>query len=214
MKNETTLRRQLSVSEETTEASHQPLGALEELHRHWALFLSVGVALMALGIVATLTAGLSTIVAVDFFGWILVIAGVGVTLHAFWAKRWSGFFLQLLSGLLYLVAGWMLATHGELSAIALTLVIAISFVVQGAFRIGAALSTRIDGWDGLLVSGIITLLLGLMIWNEWPLSGVWVIGLFVGIDMFFYGGWFVSLALAVRTLGRAQDTDRSAEITK
>jgi len=213
MKNETTLRRQLSVSEET-EASHQPLGALEELHRHWALFLSVGVALMALGIVATLTAGLSTIVAVDFFGWILVIAGAGVTLHAFWAKRWSGFFLQLFSGLLYLVAGWMLATHGELSAIALTLVIAISFVVQGAFRIGAALSTRIDGWDGLLVSGIITLLLGLMIWNEWPLSGVWVIGLFVGIDMFFYGGWFVSLALAVRTLGRAQDTDRSAEIAK
>ena len=64
------------------------------------------------------------------------------------------------------------------------------------------------------MSGIITLLLGLMIWNEWPLSGVWVIGLFVGIDMFFYGGWFVSLALAVRTLGRAQDTDRSAEITK
>jgi uncharacterized membrane protein HdeD (DUF308 family) len=214
MKNETTLRRQLSVSEETTEASHLPLGALEELHRHWALFLSVGVALMALGIVATLTAGLSTIAAVDFFGWILVIAGAGVTIHAFWAKRWSGFFLQLFSGLLYLVAGWMLATHGELSAIALTLVIAISFVVQGAFRIGAALSTRIDGWDGLLVSGIITLLLGLMIWNEWPLSGVWVIGLFVGIDMFFYGGWFVSLALAVRTLGRAQDTDRSAEITK
>jgi len=214
MKNETTLRRQLSVSEETTEASHQPLGALEELHRHWALFLSVGVALMALGIVATLTAGLSTIATVDFFGWILVIAGAGVTIHAFWAKRWSGFFLQLFSGLLYLVAGWMLATHGELSAIALTLVIAISFVVQGAFRIGAALSTRIDGWDGLLVSGIITLLLGLMIWNEWPLSGVWVIGLFVGIDMFFYGGWFVSLALAVRTLGRAQDTDRSAQITK
>jgi len=214
MKNETTLRRQLSVSEETTEANHLPLGALEELHRHWALFLSVGVALMALGIVATLTAGLSTIVAVDFFGWILVVAGAGVTLHAFWAKRWSGFFLQLFSGLLYLVAGWMLATHGELSAIALTLVIAISFVVQGAFRIGAALSTRIDGWDGLLVSGIITLLLGLMIWNEWPLSGVWVIGLFVGIDMFFYGGWFVSLALAVRTLGRAQDTDRSAEIAK
>ena len=214
MKNETTLRRQLSVSEETTEASHQPLGALEELHRHWALFLALGIGLAVLGMVAMLTAGLSTIVAVDFFGWILVIAGAGVTLHAFWAKRWSGFFLQLFSGLLYLVAGWMLATHGELSAIALTLVIAISFVVQGAFRIGAALSTRIDGWDGLLVSGIITLLLGLMIWNEWPLSGVWVIGLFVGIDMFFYGGWFVSLALAVRTLGRAQDTDRSAEIAK
>jgi uncharacterized membrane protein HdeD (DUF308 family) len=214
MKNETTMRSHLSLSRETAEGSPLPLAAIEELHRHWALFLALGISLVVLGMVAMLTAGLFTIVAVVFFGWLLIIAGAGVTIHAFWAKRWSGFFLQLFSGLLYLVAGWMLATHGELSAIALTLVIAISFVVQGAFRIGAALSTRIDGWDGLLVSGIITLLLGLMIWNEWPLSGVWVIGLFVGIDMFFYGGWFVSLALAVRTLGRAQDTDRSAEITK
>src|SRR5439155_2068086 len=214
MKNETTVRSHLSLSRETAEGSPLPLAAIEELHRHWALFLALGIGLVVLGMVAMLTAGLFTIVAVVFFGWLLIIAGAGVTIHAFWAKRWSGFFLQLFSGLLYLVAGWMLATHGELSAIALTLVIAISFVVQGAFRIGAALSTRIDGWDGLLVSGIITLLLGLMIWNEWPLSGVWVIGLFVGIDMFFYGGWFVSLALAVRTLGRAQDTDRSAQITK
>jgi len=214
MKNETTMRSHLSLSRETAEGSPLPLAAIEELHRHWALFLALGISLVVLGMVAMLTAGLFTIVAVVFFGWLLIIAGAGVTIHAFWAKRWSGFFLQLFSGLLYLVAGWMLATHGELSAIALTLVIAISFVVQGAFRIGAALSTRIDGWDGLLVSGIITLLLGLMIWNEWPLSGVWVIGLFVGIDMFFYGGWFVSLALAVRTLGRAQDSDRSAQITK
>src|SRR5256886_3536127 len=164
--------------------------------------------------VAMVTAGLFAIVAVVFFGWLIIIAGAGVTMHAFWAKRWSGFFLQLFSGLLYLVAGWMLATHGELSAIALTLVIAISFVVQGAFRIGAALSTRIDGWGSLLASGIITLLLGLMIWNEWPLSGVWVIGVFVGIDMFFYGGWVVSFALFVRFLGQAPGARRPFSANK
>ena len=214
MKNETTMEGHLPLSDKATEPSHLPLAAIEELHRHWVFFFALGVALIALGTVGILVFGLFTFASVLFFGWLLLIAGAGVTIHGFWAKRWSGFFLQLLSGLLYLAAGWMLATHPELSAIALTLVIAISFVVQGAFRIGAALSTRIDGWDGLLVSGIITLLLGLMIWNEWPLSGVWVIGLFVGIDMFFYGGWLVSLALSVRTLGRAQDTDRSAEITK
>src|SRR2546427_7344027 len=208
MKNETTLRSQLSVSEETTEASHLPLAAIQELHRHWVFFFALGVALMALGTIGILMAGLFTLASVVVFGWLLVIAGAGVTIHAFWAKRWSGFFLQLLSGLLYLVAGWMLATHGELSAIALTLVIAISFVVQGAFRIGAALSTRIDGWGSLLASGIITLLLGLMIWNEWPLSGVWVIGVFVGIDMFFYGGWLGSVALSVRSLAKAQGARR------
>jgi len=75
--------------------------------------------------------------------------------------------------------------------------------VQGAFRIGVALSTRMDGWGMLLVSGIITLVLGLMIWNEWPISGIWVIGLFVGIDLIFYGWWLVSLALSVRHLAKA-----------
>ena len=176
MKNETTMGSHLSLSNETAEASHLPLGAIEELHRHWALFFALGVALIALGTIGILVSALFTLASVVFFGWLLVIAGAGLTIHAFWAKRWSGFFLQLLSGLLYLVAGWVLATRPELSAITLTLLIAISLVVQGAFRIGAASSTRIDGWGSLLASGIITLVLGLMIWNEWPLSGVWVIG--------------------------------------
>src|SRR5437773_11018895 len=134
MKNETTMPSHLSLSRETAEASPLPLAAIEELHRHWALFLALGIGLVVLGMVAMLTAGLSTIVAVDFFGWILVIAGAGVTIHAFWAKRWSGFFLQFLSGLLHPVVGWMLAADPELSAIALRPLIAILFGVQGAFR--------------------------------------------------------------------------------
>jgi uncharacterized membrane protein HdeD (DUF308 family) len=198
MKNETTIAGHPSLSDETTTASHLPLRAVEELHRHWALFLGLGVGLMALGVIGILAFGLFTLASVVFFGWLLVIGGAGVAIHAFWARRWSGFFLQLLSGLFYLVGGWMLAMRPGLGAVALTLVIAISLVVQGAFRIGAALSARVDGWGSLLLSGIITLVLGLMIWNEWPFSGVWVIGLFVGIDMFFYGGWLVSLALSAR----------------
>src|SRR6266571_907197 len=79
MKNETTMRSHLSLSRETAEGSHLPLAAIEELHRHWALFLALGIGLVVLGMVAMLTAGLSTIVAVDFFGWILVIAGAGVS---------------------------------------------------------------------------------------------------------------------------------------
>ena len=90
MKNETTMRSHLSLSRETAEGSHLPLAAIEELHRHWALFLALGIGLVVLGMVAMLTAGLFTIVAVVFFGWLLIIAGAGVTIHAFWAKRWSG----------------------------------------------------------------------------------------------------------------------------
>jgi uncharacterized membrane protein HdeD (DUF308 family) len=60
-----------------------------------------------------------------------------------------------------------------------------------------------DGRGWLLLSGVASLLLGIMIWAEWPVSGVWVIGLFVGIDLLFYGWWLVSLALAARHLPAA-----------
>jgi uncharacterized membrane protein HdeD (DUF308 family) len=191
------------MKNEATLPSQLPLSAIEELHRHWVLFFALGIILILLGGMGISASGLVTLASVVFFGWLLIIGGAAVAIHAFWAKRWSGFFLQLLSGVLYLIVGWILVTRPGIGALTLTLVLAISLVVQGAFRIGVALSTRMDGWGMLLVSGIITLVLGLMIWNEWPLSGIWVIGLFVGIDLIFYGWWLVSLALSVRHLAKA-----------
>jgi uncharacterized membrane protein HdeD (DUF308 family) len=196
------------MKNETALPSHLPLTAIERLHRKWWLFLALGLVLIVLGTIGILSSWLFTLATVVFFGWLLVIAGAGVVAHAFWANQWSGFFLQLLSGVLYLVAGWVLAARPGIGAITLTLVIAISLVVQGAFRIGAALSRRGDGWGALLLSGIITLVLGLMIWNEWPLSGLWVIGLFVGIDMLFYGWWLVTLALTARRLATSGSDKR------
>ena len=191
------------MKNEATLPSQLPLSAIEELHRHWVLFFALGIILILLGGMGISASGLVTLASVVFFGWLLIIGGAAVAIHAFWAKRWSGFFLQLLSGVLYLIVGWILVTRPGIGALTLTLVLAISLVVQGAFRIGVSLSTRMDGWGMLLVSGIITLVLGLMIWNEWPLSGIWVIGLFVGIDLIFYGWWLVSLALSVRHLAKA-----------
>lgn len=191
------------MKNETIPTSQPALSAIEGLHRHWGLFLALGIGLIVLGMIGISASGLFTLASVVFFGWLLVIGGIGVVVHAFWVNRWSGFFLQLLSGLLYLIVGWILVARPGLGAVTLTLVFAISLVVQGAFRIGAALSTRMDGWGFLLVSGIVTLVLGLMIWNEWPLSGLWVIGLFVGIELLFYGWWLVSLALSARRLATA-----------
>jgi len=181
-------------------STHFPLSALEDVRRHRGRFLALGIALIALGTIGIGAAGLLTLVSVVLFGWLLLIAGAGVAVHAFSASRWSGFFLQLFSGLLYLLVGWTLVTRPGVGAVTLTLVLAISLVVQGSFRVASALSTRMDGRGWLLVSGIVTLVLGLMIWNEWPFSGLWVIGLFVGIDMVFYGWWLLSLAMSVRRL--------------
>lgn len=183
--------------------THLPLSALDDLQRHRGLLLALGIALILLGTIGICAAELFTIASVVFFGGLLMISGAALAIHAFWASRWSGFFLQLLSGVLQLVVGWLLFDRPGIGAVTLTLVFAISLVVQGTFRIVAALSARIDGWGSLLLSGIITLVLGLLVWNQWPLSGLWVIGLFLGIDMLFYGWWLVSLAMSVRRLAAA-----------
>ena len=85
------------------------------------------------------------------------------------------------------------------AALSLTLLLGVSLVVQGAFRIAAALATHADGRGWLLISGLASLLLGIFIWSEWPVSGIWVIGLFVGIELIFYGGAWIALALRLRS---------------
>jgi uncharacterized membrane protein HdeD (DUF308 family) len=182
---------------------HQPLLALPELHRRWKAFLVLGIALIVLGLGLASTATVATLLSVVLLGVLLLIAGGALIAHAFSAPRWSGFFLQLLSGLLYVVVGWLCFTRPGVQAVVLTLLLAISLLVQGGVRIGAALAGHVDGRGVLLLSGVLTFVLGLMIWNEWPLSGLWVIGLFAGLDLAFYGVWIVSLALAVRRLPSA-----------
>ena len=182
---------------------HQPLLALTELHRRWKAFLVVGIALTVLGLVLASTAVFTTLLSVLLLGVLLLIAGGAMIAHAFSAPRWSGFFLQLLSGLLYVVVGWLCVTRPGVQALVLTLFLAISLLVQGGVRIGAALAGHVDGRGVLLLSGVLTFVLGVMIWNQWPDSGLWVIGLFAGLDLAFYGLWIVSLALAVRRLPSA-----------
>jgi len=184
--------------------AHFPLAALEDLHRHWVRFLLLGLLLVALGTVGVVASGLFTLASVFFFGWLLLIGGAAVAAHAFWARRWSGFFVQLIFGTLNLVVGWIMITQPGIAALSLTLLLGVSLVVQGLFRIAAALAGQADSRAWLLLSGLASLVLGILIWSEWPVSGVWVIGLFVGIDLLFYGWWLVSLALSVRHLPAVQ----------
>ena len=75
-------------------------------------------------------------------------------------------------------------------------------MVGGIFKIVAALSYRFAAWGWPLVSGIIDVVLGVMIWKEWPASALWVIGLFVGINLIFRGFNWIGLGMALRGLPR------------
>src|SRR5215470_1582222 len=176
------------------------LTGADELRRSWGWYLGLGIMLIILGAIAIGSAFLMTIASVWLFGWILIIGGVMEVVHAFWHKRWAGFFLDLLTGVLYIVAGWMMVNNPQESALLLTLLIAMFLVFEGVFRIVAALAVRYPHWGAVLLNGVISLVLGMLIWRRWPVSGLWVIGLFVGIEMLLNGWSLVMLSMAGRNL--------------
>ena len=176
------------------------LTGADEIRRSWGWFLGLGIVLIILGMIAIGSAFLMTIASVFLFGWILLIGGVMEVVHAFWHKRWAGFFLDLLTGLLYVVVGWMMVNNPQESALLLTLLIAMFLVFEGVLRIVTAITVRYPHWGSVLFNGIIYLLLGILIWRRWPVSGLWAIGLFVGIEMLLNGWSLVRLSMTGRNL--------------
>lgn len=185
------------------------LPGASELRRNWGWFLVLGIVLIVLGTIALGSALVMTITSVFFFGWILIVGGVLEAVHAFWREKgWGGFFLDLLTGILYVVAGWMMVTNPQESAVLLTLVIAMFLVFEGVFRIVASLAARYPHRGWVLFNGVISLILGISIWQRWPYSGLWVIGLFVGIEMLLNGWSLVMLSLSARNLPDEIPADR------
>jgi uncharacterized membrane protein HdeD (DUF308 family) len=84
--------------------------------------------------------------------------------------------------------------------------LAVAFLVGGAYRILFVVFQRVAGWPWMLLNGIVTFLLGIGIWRQWPESSIWVIGLFVGIDLIFNGWSWVMLALAVKAPAPSEAT--------
>jgi uncharacterized membrane protein HdeD (DUF308 family) len=115
-------------------------------------------------------------------------------------KTWSGFFIDLLIGILYAVVGFMIVANPAASAVGLTLLIAMFLFVSGIFRIVAGLATRYPNWGWLVLHGAISLVLGALIWLQWPTSGLWIIGLVIGIELLVNGIALIMLGIAAKRL--------------
>jgi uncharacterized membrane protein HdeD (DUF308 family) len=174
------------------------LDPVGELRRHAGWFTLLGIALIVLGVIALGAAELATLASVLLFGWVLVVGGVLQIAHAFRVRHSTGFARHLLGGVLSLVVGLLMVGNPVAGALSLTLLLAAFFMVSGIFRIGAALALDLPGRGWALLGGVIALVLGVMIWRQWPVSAVWVIGTFVGIDMIFDGWSLVMAGTAAR----------------
>jgi uncharacterized membrane protein HdeD (DUF308 family) len=179
---------------------------LNALRGNWSWFVLLGIALIVLGVIALGSVVIASLATALTIGMLILLAGIAETVGAFWCRGWSGFFLHLLSGLLSIVIGVMFLRAPVGALLALTLLVACFLMVGGIFKIVGALSYRFGAWGWALASGIIDLILGVMIWQEWPASALWVIGLFLGINLIFRGFNWIALGLALRALPRSAAT--------
>jgi uncharacterized membrane protein HdeD (DUF308 family) len=172
-----------------------------ENYRHkWAWFLMLGIVMLILGTVAFFIAPAATIGTVLVLGWLLVVSGVVEAIQAFRMRKWGGIFLHAVSGILGILIGLLIVTHPVAGALAWTLLFASFFTVIGIFRLVAAFRLKFPNWGWAGFDGAVTLLLGILLWAEWPWSGFWFLGIAVGISLVLRGWAYVMFAFAVHSL--------------
>lgn len=170
-----------------------------DLVQYWGWFLAFGLALIVLGIAAVARSVTATVASMLFFGWVLVGACGIEAAQAVLVGHWAGFFHHLVAAILFGVAGFLLVTRPVLSAEVATMLIAVFFLVGGLFEVFGSVWVALPGWGWQVADGVITFVLGLLVLAQWPASGLWVIGLFIGIDLIFYGAAWIALAMGLHS---------------
>jgi uncharacterized membrane protein HdeD (DUF308 family) len=177
-------------------ASHAPTldrSDIRPLRAKCGWIVALGAVYLIAGLIALSSVALATVASVFVVGVMMLIAGVAEVINAFALKSWGNFLLWLALGLLYIVAGFVTFENPLLAAALLTLMLGVALVASGIMRIVLAISMRGSvPWIWVVFSGAITLLLGIVILAHWPVSSLYVLGLFLGIDLVFAGiGWIL-----------------------
>jgi uncharacterized membrane protein HdeD (DUF308 family) len=173
---------------------------LQAIRGNWLWLVVLGISLIVLGTLLLGAPVITTLATVTVFGVFILISGAMEVAGSFWCREWSGFFLALLSGILGIVVGLMLLGNPVQAGITLTVLLASFLFVGGLFKSIAAISHRFDGWVWLLLSGVIDVALGVMIWLELPMSGLTIIGLLVGISVIFRGVTWLMVGLTLKKI--------------
>ena len=175
-----------------------------------AMLIVLGVVTVIVGVLAMLAPMLAGAMVTLMVGLLLIAAGIARTIFAFKCKSWGKGILVFLLGLLTLLAGLFVVARPGVGLLSLTLFLAAYLIVDGIVEIVEAFDLKpIQGWGWVLFGGIVSILLGIMIWRGWPESSVFIIGLLVGIKLIFAGWAMVGMGIAAR--GGASDAENAVE---
>jgi len=173
---------------------------MDEARHNWGWVLTLGILLFILGLFATSAAITTTMLTVLVIGVLLLITGVFEIWSAFRNAHFGGFWMHMFTGILDLVCGALLIAFPGAGALTLTLILAIFFLVGGVMTAISALMMNLPSGGWGVLSGIIDVILGIFLLSSWPVSGLWFLGMAVGIGLIFRGAWWTASALAVRKM--------------
>jgi uncharacterized membrane protein HdeD (DUF308 family) len=172
---------------------------LAPLRAKWGWIVALGVVYLVAGFIALGSVVAATAASVLVVGVMMIIAGVFEVISAFQVKTWGKFILWLLLGVLYIVAGFVAFDNPFLTAVWLTLILGAALVASGIMRIYLGFNMKAGSpWIWVVVSGLITLVLGLIILAHWPFSAVYTLGIFLGVDLVFAGASWIGLGLGLK----------------
>jgi uncharacterized membrane protein HdeD (DUF308 family) len=175
------------------------VSGLQPLRAKSGWIVALGVIYVTAGFVALGSVILATVATVFVVGIMMLIAGVAEVINAFQIKTWGKFLLWLLLGVLYIVAGFVTLENPLLAAALLTLLLGFSLVASGIMRIVLAFSMKQGApWIWVALSGTITLVLGCVILAHWPVSSLYILGLFLGIDLVLAGASWIAVGFGLR----------------
>jgi uncharacterized membrane protein HdeD (DUF308 family) len=173
--------------------------SLAPLRAKWGWIVALGVVYLVAGVVALGSIVSATVASVWVVGIMMIIAGVAEVINAFQVKTWGRFFFWLILGALYIFAGFVAFDNPFLTAVWLTLFLGAALVASGILRIFLGFNMKAGSpWIWIVVSGLITLLLGVIILVHWPFSAVYTLGIFLGVDLVFAGAGWIGLGLGLR----------------
>jgi len=172
-----------------------PSALIDELRPHRGRLLTAGIAIVILGLVALALQVATTLASVVILGAIVAAVGIVQIVAAFRVHGSGQMIMHVLVGVLDLVVGVMIVGHPVAGALLVTLFIAAAFIVGGVVRTVAALTHRHPHYGFAAASAIVSVVLGVLLWAQWPISGLWFLGVCIGINLVFLGASWIALAM-------------------
>ncbi len=169
------------------------------MRNKWGWFVGLGILLLICGGIALGNLFIATVASVYYIGMLMLIGGVVHLAHAFQVRGWEHILFWVLSGLLYTIAGVLAFANPLLASEALTLFLAIALLIAGTFRVWVGRKLKPErGWVWIVISGLATAAAGIAIAVGWPVNSLWILGLFLALDLIFQGWTLVAFGLVLR----------------